>query len=209
MPNRERRVRRRAPVSAGTVAAGPVGPGPDLLVSLAILACFLGAYYALRRLWPGVPAVSPELSGAIRWFRRNAEGARVLAWWDYAQPLVDHADVVPVVRGPAESMRHLVDDPHRVREWDDPETVARVARFLLAETPREAVAHIGEDEFDYLLVSRADLLKLPAMRAAATGGRRPPAGGPSQDVVLHALVEGDVDWDAVYRNGRVRIYRVE
>lgn len=184
--------------------AGSPGGSTDPALTLGILSAVLVGYYLLSRIRPGFGELPTELSAALRWFDRNAGDARVLAWWDYGQPLLDHTDVEPVARGPSEQLREFVDDPDRVSEWVDRETVEAVAQFLLADGERAALDHL-DAEIDYVLVTGSDLRKLPAMyRATSDGDAELP-----EEVLLHSLVAGEVDWELAYENSGVTIYRID
>jgi len=180
-------------------------PG-DVLFALGMLVVVVLVYLLLERFRPGSGNLPPEFSEALKWLDTEAGDARVLAWWDYAAPLTDYTDAVPVLRGPSRSIEAFVDDPDRVREWVDDAMVARAGKFFLADDPETAFAAVDPGEFDLLLVARSDLMKAPAMREAARSELTLEIEEPD-DVMLRRLVEKRIDLPVAFSNDEVVVYR--
>lgn len=178
----------------------------DVLLAFASLALVIVVYAALERIRPGYGSLPTEFSAVLAWLDDNAGDATVLAWWDYAAPLSDHTDVEPYLEGPSRNIEQFIDDPERVRTWTDPEDVAQVATFLLAESPEAALESIGASGFDYVLVGRSDLLKAQAIRESAANVEDFHVEDPDS-IVLRRMLVDDIDWPIVYENDQVKIYR--
>lgn len=172
----------------------------DVGFPVAFLLAVVLAYLVSERLQPGGDQLPEEFSRALRWLRGEGE-VRVLAWWDYAAPMEDHTDAVPVLDGPSDGLRDYVDDPDRVRRWTSEDEPARVAAFMLAPDADTALDAVPSDAFDYVLVTKADLLKLSAMRAALPEGETP-----ADEPFVLDLVRGDADWPVVYDREGVCVY---
>ncbi|MDY6764840.1 MAG: hypothetical protein SV377_04010 [Halobacteria archaeon] len=181
-----------------------IGDGGNVIFMLGMLVAAYLAYRIIEYYRPGYGQFPSEFSHALKWLDKNAESSRILAWWDYAAPLRDYTDTKPVLEGPSQDIRDTIDNPKKVRRWTDHEDVKRVASFFLSQEPDEALNHVPETEFDYVLVGRSDLIKVPAM-AKAIGD--PPEPEEPKDVMLRRLVMGNIDWPVAFESKQVMIYR--
>ena len=165
----------------------------------------------------------PEMRSALDWIGENTEeNATVLCWWDYGHAIRGYSGRDAIIYYPSRSLENTVADPSTIEDWEDEETVANVARALVATDPSETIDIMEQYGSEYLVTYRRDTTGISYAFFQAAGLDIldyivPSNGGPfdkptekgRQTVIYRIWAGEDVPgMELVYSDLDTRIYKI-